>query len=149
MPSAFAVSSVSFTMRWMRDDAVQGAAAVKRIEAHPGAAAQPHLAPIGHVGRVGRQHQVDLDGDIGGEGLGQGQCAAKIEFFLHGEGEMDGGAGFAAGQSLGNLDQHSTTGAIIDRGSGDAVTGQVQRLWVIDDGRADADAGRMRPLRRW
>ena len=40
------------------------------------------MVPSLHVGRVGRKHEIELDGDIGLERLGRGHCGAQIVFFL-------------------------------------------------------------------
>ena len=74
----------------VRDDAVQRAAAVEGVKADARAAAQPHVAPVRHVGRVGGEHQVDLDGDVGHARLRGDERAAQVEFLLHGEDQMHG-----------------------------------------------------------
>jgi hypothetical protein len=67
----------------MRDHPVQSAAPVERIQADPRPAAHHHLAPIRHIGGVGGQHQVNLNGNVGVQVLRRHNRAAQVEFFLH------------------------------------------------------------------
>ena len=76
----------------MRDGAVQRAAAMEAVEAHARPAAERDVAARLHVGRVGREHEVELDGDLGRQRLGRHDRAAQVELLLGREDKMDGRA---------------------------------------------------------
>ena len=85
-----------------------------------GPAAEPHVAARRHVGRVGGEDQVELDGDVGQQRLRRGQRAAQVELLLHREDEMHRRPLLHALQRARHLDHHRAAGAVVDRGAGDA-----------------------------
>ena len=76
----------------MGDGAVQRAAAMEAIEAHRRPAAERDVAARLHVGRIGHEHEVELDGDRGRERLGRHERAAQVELLLGREDKMHGRA---------------------------------------------------------
>ena len=110
--------------RGMRNRAVQRAASMEAVEAHARAAAKRKVAASLHVGRVGREHEIELDGDVGLERLGRGHRAAQIVFFLGRENEMDRRSLTNGREKPRDLHDHGAASAIVDRGSGDLVVRQ-------------------------
>ena len=122
--------------------AVERAAAVEGVEAHRRPAAEPHVAARGHVGRVGGEHAVELDGDVGLQRLRRRDRAAQIEFLLHRKHEMHGRPRarpcFSARATSSSTAQpaRSSTAVPAMRPSASSTA-----LRLVDDRRADIDAG--------
>jgi hypothetical protein len=55
---------------------------MKAIEAHARTPSERKVAASLHIGRVGREHEIELYGDIGLERLSRRHRAAQIVFFL-------------------------------------------------------------------
>src|SRR5688572_11312157 len=55
--------------RRMRNGAVEGAAAMETVEADAGAAAKLHVAALSHIRRVGGEDEIELDRDVGVQGM--------------------------------------------------------------------------------
>ena len=123
----------------MRDHAVQGAAPVKGIQADPRPAAHHHLAPVGHVGRIGGKHQVNLDGNVRVQVLRRNHRTAQVEFLLHRPDQMQGGPR-AALTSARKVQQRRTARTVIDRGACDALSRQFDHTGGVNHGGADANA---------
>ena len=124
----------------MRNRAVQRAASMEAVEAHAGPPPKRNIAARLHVGRVGREHQIELDGDVGLQRLRRGHRAAQIEFFLGREDKMDGRPLANGREQPRDLDDHGAAGPIVDGGSGDPVPSSVEGVRRVDDGRTDLDA---------
>ena len=127
--------------RRMRDRAVERAAPMKGVHAHGWPGAQPDIAAVAHVGRVGGEQQIELDRNVGLQRLRGRNRAAKVEFLLYGKHEVNGRALALFDQGPHNLDDDGAAGPVIDRCAGDAVNRKRHRLRPVDDGRADIDAG--------
>ena len=113
---------------------------MEAVEAHTRPAAERKIAARLHIGRVGREHEIKLDGDVGLERLSRGHRAAQIVFFLGRENEMDRRSLTHRREKPRDLHDHGAASAIIDRGSGDPVSGKRERFRRIDNGRTDLDA---------
>ena len=126
--------------RGMRNRAVQSAASMKAVEAHARAPSKRKVAARLHIGRVGREHEIKLDGDVGFQRMSRGHRAAQIVFFLGRENEMDRRSLTNGRDQPRDLHDHRAAGAIVDRGSGDLVSGKRECFRRIDHGRTDLDA---------
>ena len=113
---------------------------MEAVEAHARAASERKIAASLHVGRVGREHEIELDGDVGLQRLGRGHRAAQIVFFLGRENEMDRRSLTDRREKPRDLHDHRAASAIVDRGSGDPVSLKREGFRRVDDGRTDLDA---------
>src|ERR1700722_2619952 len=68
--------------RGMRNRAVQRAASMEAVEAHAWAPTKCKVDARLHIGCVGREHEIKLDGDVGLQRMSHGHRAAQIVFFL-------------------------------------------------------------------
>jgi hypothetical protein len=125
----------------MRDDAVQCPSSMERIEADPRPCAQMHVATIDHIGRVGGQHQIDLDGDVRFQILRCDDGPTQVELFLHRKNQVNRWAAGPLGQCISDGQLDRAAGPIINTGADDPILPNALDTWPVDNGRTDSDAG--------
>src|SRR5579871_5375534 len=97
---------------------------MEAVEAHRGAKSKPEVAAPLHIRRIGRQHQIELYGDVRGERLGGDKRAPQIELLLSREDEMNCGPISQGDQPSRRLDDDRAAGAIVNRSPREALASQ-------------------------